>query len=189
MNKKSSIYTRGGDQGETSLIGGKRISKADERVDLYGELDELNSFIGVLIAELSKTTSDKTVFLTDIQRNIFQLQSLMACHSQDRDRYHLTDINDHVIISLEKEIDLLDEKIPPLKKFILPTGHPTATYCHVCRTITRRIERKLVAFFKTNPKEVSPNMICLINRLSDYFFVMARWMNYTNNIKEIAWET
>lgn len=173
----SKIYTKTGDKGKTSLLGGKRIFKDNKIVNAYGNLDELNSFIGLLV------TKDENKDLIEIQKNIFLISSYIA----DVEKKYITEetVNKINVSYLEKRIDALSTELPELKNFILPGGSEKASLAHICRTITRRCERNLVTLQK---KEVmSEKVIEYINRLSDYFFTLARYYNYKENIKETIW--
>lgn len=185
---KSKIYTRTGDKGETALVGGKRLSKADPKIDLYGEVDELNSHIGLGISFLKKEEKDFASTLRCleiIQHVLFNLGSNLACESYLRDRFKLEQIPDNVISILEKNMDEMDKELPILKNFILPGGSVTASQFHVCRSVTRRVERKLVK--QSQVEKLPVYSIEFINRLSDYFFVLGRYVNFEMNEREIIW--
>lgn len=183
--KKSALYTRMGDKGTTGLVGGTRILKSDPRIHLYGEVDELNSHIGVAVSLLSNEF-DKN-FLHEIQSALFDLGSNLACEKEKRGQFKLPQIKDVLIGKLEKEIDIMDGALPFLNTFILPGGSLEASSFHLCRTVSRRVERQMVDFEDQNPGEVPESALRFMNRLSDYFFILARFVNYTKNIKEIQW--
>ncbi len=183
--KKAAVYTRTGDEGLTGLVGGTRILKSDPRIHLYGEVDELNSTIGVAIAFLSPDY-DKTL-LYKIQSSLFDLGSNLACEKEKRDQYKLPQIKESLIEELEKEIDLLDHQLPALKHFILPGGSPAAASFHICRTVCRRVERQMVDFGNTHHGEIPAKSLQYVNRLSDYFFILSRSLNFKMNIKESEW--
>lgn len=188
--KKSKVYTKTGDKGQTGLVSGNRISKADERIDLYGELDELNSRVGVASAYLDqdvffKTTSD---FLHHIQSAIFDLSSNLACEVELRAKYNLPQITEAFIQDMEQEIDLLDKDLEPLKNFILPGGSLAAASIHVCRTGARSCERKLIHFHESRAEELPAHAVIFLNRLSDYFFILARYVNKHYQIEEKLWK-
>ena len=186
--KKSKIYTRTGDEGKTGLVSGNRIIKSDIRIDLYGDLDELNSRIGYACSLLGSGFSREIIFLHTIQSALFDLGSNMACEIENRLNYKLPQITPEMIEDIEKEIDRMDEQLEPLKNFILPGGTPAASAFHLVRTGTRTVERKLV-FYEENKKEELPVLgLILLNRLSDYFFVLARYVNKTANAEEILWK-
>jgi len=181
--KKSNVYTKTGDKGDTSLVGGTRKSKADKLIDLYGEVDELNSFLGVLRASID---SDKTyiLFLQKLQHSLFNLGSLLACETEKRAQYNLPSIPKTLIDEIENQIDQLESELTPLKEFILPGGSISAANSHVCRVVTRRVERKLVSL---NEVDRPDNALEFLNRLSDYFFVLARYLNKENQVSDITW--
>jgi cob(I)alamin adenosyltransferase len=185
--KKASIYTRTGDLGETGLVGGTRIKKSDPRIHLYGEIDELNSQIGLAIAFLDVTV-DRT-FLYKIQSALFDAGSNLACEKEKRIQFKLPQISDELILEIESEIDRLDEQLKPLSHFILPGGTKEAASFHVTRTVCRRVERQLVDFETHLPGEVPLNVSRFINRLSDYFFILSRYLNHSKKVNEIAWNS
>ncbi|MGZ3789275.1 MAG: cob(I)yrinic acid a,c-diamide adenosyltransferase [Bacteriovorax sp.] len=183
--KKAAVYTRTGDKGTTGLVGGARIKKSDPRIHLYGEVDELNSFIGAGIS-LLEVNFDKR-FLREIQSSLFDLGSNLACEKDKRDQFKLPQIKESLIIKLEGEIDRMDSTLPPLHTFILPGGAPEASAFHVCRTVCRRVERQLVDFEEQHSGEVPERALIFMNRLSDYFFVLSRFLNKEKTIDEIIW--
>ncbi len=183
---KSNVYTRGGDKGETSLVSGDRILKSDDRIDLYGEVDELNSFIGLADSYLNEQLSEKFKLNRIIQSALFDLGSKLACEEEFWEKYKLPDINSELIGKIETAIDEMDSKLEKLKNFILPGGAKAASVLHICRTVCRRIERKLVAF-QRNGNQVPNHSLEFMNRLSDYFFVQARYVNYLTKTEEIPW--
>ncbi len=175
------IYTKTGDKGQTALIGGTRISKSNLRIDLYGEVDELNSFIGYL------RSYEDNELLQIVQNQLFNLGSLLACTIDKRAEYKLPAIDSSLIESLEKSIDKMNEELAELKNFILPTGSKAASVAHLCRTVTRRVERKLVNFSEQLQGEEPESSFEFMNRLSDYFFVLSRYLNKKENISETIW--
>ncbi len=183
---KSKIYTKRGDAGKTNLVSGTVVSKGDLRVDLYGTIDELNSYIGLLDSSL-ENSSLKT-FLHKIQNRLFVMGSNMACERKFHDKYQLGKINSEDVLSIENEIDKMESDLSPLSNFILPSGNSSACMAHVCRTICRKTERKMVLFEEQNPAEQDVTYLMFINRLSDYFFVLARFLNYKKEDVEIIWE-
>lgn len=195
MIDKCSIYTKTGDKGETSLVSGTRIKKSDLRIDLYGEVDELNSYIGIVAACLKQThastdtNGEISTTLQKIQRNLFVLGSLLACESDKRIEYKLNSIDDKIECDLENIMDDYNSKLPPLSGFILPGGSIIAASTHVCRTICRRLERKMISFKETdgNHNEIPENALRFINRLSDYFFMLARYFSFQDGIKDMLW--
>lgn len=188
--KKAKVYTRTGDQGKTGLVSGNRISKGDARIDLYGELDELNSRVGVGASYLALDVEFKQVlnFLHHIQSAIFDLGSNLACEVENRKKYNLPQISDEYIAEMEHEIDRMDHELAPLKSFILPGGSLTSSAFHVCRTGARNVERKLIQYHEQTQEELPQNAAIFLNRLSDYFFILARYVNKMKNIEEIEWK-
>lgn len=189
--KKSKIYTKTGDQGQTGLVSGNRITKSDLRIDLYGDLDELNSRIGFSSSLLSQNLKYKNIidFLNVIQSAIFDLGSNMACEAENRGKYKLPQILDEFITSLELEIDLMDGELTSLTNFVLPGGSITASSLHLCRTNTRRVERRIIQYFEVTKEELPQNSVIFLNRLSDYFFVLARYVNKEEKVEEIPWKS
>ena len=187
--KKSRIYTKTGDKGETSLVSGNRISKSNLRIDLYGELDELNSRVGVCASQLEADLEFQQIvnFLHILQSAIFDLGSNLACEDENRLKYKLPQLTDEFITELEQEIDRLDSELLPLKTFILPGGSVVSANIHLCRTNARKVERKLVYFNQTEGEPLPGNSLIFLNRLSDYFFVLARYVNKTKGVNEIPW--
>ena len=183
--KKAAVYTRTGDNGTTGLVGGTRITKSDSRIHLYGEVDELNSYIGLGLSQLDK--SFNKTFLLQIQSILFDLGSNLACEQDKRAQFKLPQIKSSSIEKMENDIDQMDSSLAPLKNFILPGGDPAAAAFHVCRTVCRRIERQMVDFDESVPGEVPENALRFINRLSDYFFILSRYINFTKNVEETLW--
>ncbi len=180
------VYTRTGDDGTTALFGGKRILKCEELVDVYGSIDELNSWIGVLLAT-DKNQRDKQLFLA-IQQDLFLIGSVLAGWKGD-----ISPLGKR-ILEMEQHIDAIETKVPKITNFILPGGSKSASYVHVVRSITRRVERQMVALFAKEKSSTVPDknnqrkMITYINRLSDLLFMMARGINKTVGIKEVVWK-
>lgn len=176
------IYTKTGDQGETSLIGGKRVSKSDLRIECYGTVDELNSYLG-LIADHLKDSPENTV-LIEIQDRLFTTGALLATEP-GYDKMKLPDLTAEDITMLEQEIDRMEETLPELKHFILPGGHPVSSYCHIARCVCRRAERLTVEL--AGRSEVPPLVIQYLNRLSDYLFVLSRYILKIHHADEVLW--
>ncbi len=175
------IYTKTGDKGETSLFGGKRLPKHHIRIESYGTVDELNSFIGVVRDHLGDDSLKKE--LEVIQNRLFTIGANLA---SDPDKQMDTpDILESDISLLEQSMDDMDEQLPPLKNFILPGGHPAVSYCHVARCVCRRAERMVVALAENEP--VAEILIRYLNRLSDYLFMLARRIGQLLNAEEIKW--
>jgi cob(I)alamin adenosyltransferase len=186
--KKSKIYTRTGDEGKTGLVSGSRILKSDVRIDLYGELDELNSRIGFACSYLDNKFTSEINFLHVIQSALFDLGSNMACEFEKRDTYKLPQISEQLITEMEKEIDRMDSELETLTNFILPGGTQESSAFHLARTATRSVERKLISFHQTTNEELPILSVVFLNRLSDYFFVLARFVNKASNKPEIFWK-
>ena len=179
--KKSHIYTRGGDSGTTSLIGGSRVKKCSLRLDAYGTIDELSAHIGLLIA----MTKREACPLQWIQTRLFDVGTHLAMPN-NHDQEPSCAITDKHIQQLEQHIDSLDEQLPALRSFILPGGSIAAAQSHVCRTVCRRAERLIIALSEEAP--VCPQILSFINRLSDFLFVYARFLNKMEGIDEISWK-
>jgi cob(I)alamin adenosyltransferase len=178
------IYTKTGDKGETALFGGRRVPKSDLRVDAYGTVDELNSFIGLLRDSIENQYVREILALT--QHRLFTLGAHLA---SDPDKHPPTpDLLTDDITLLENEMDAMDEDLPPLKHFILPGGHPTVSVCHLCRTVCRRAERLTVALVQSG-EPVDDLALQYLNRLSDYFFLLARFLAKDLGVEEVIWKT
>jgi cob(I)alamin adenosyltransferase len=176
------LYTRTGDQGETSLFGKNRVSKADPRVDAYGEVDELNAWIG--FARTSEIGPDVDEALTHIQRDLFALGAQLADPSERlSERLTKAFLTDQDVTRLEDLIDRLETELPPLTHFILSGGSPAGAALHLSRTVCRRVERRVVAL----RPPVDDVLVRYINRLSDLLFVMARVANHRQGRPETAW--
>lgn len=187
--KKSNVYTKTGDKGETGLVSGNRILKSDQRIDLYGDLDELNSRVGVSTSYMGDGQFSKEIdFLHHIQSAIFDLGSNLACEVENRKKYKLPQIPIEFIMEMEQEIDRMDHELEPLKNFILPGGTKVSAHIHLCRTEARSVERKLIAFHQATNEELPEHSLIFLNRLSDYFFVLARYVNHRLGGSEITWK-
>ena len=179
------LYTKTGDKGQTGLIGGTRVPKNDIRIEVYGTVDELNSFIGLLT---TYPVQDINInFLRTIQNNLFTIGSYLATDTSKVQHQQASILKVESIDQIEKEIDRIDAFLPPLNSFVLPGGSQSGAMCHVCRTITRRVERRL---FDLNQLYEVDNQICIyVNRLSDYFFALSRYFTIENEGEEIYWKT
>jgi cob(I)alamin adenosyltransferase len=182
--KKSVVYTKTGDKGKTSLVGGKRVSKADKRIESYGTTDELNAFIGLLTTEINE--KDDLKFLQFIQHKLFTIGSYLATDRESAELRAESKVTPESILRIEQEIDRIDGELPRMKNFILPGGCRSAALAHVCRTICRRAERQIYHLHET--AEIEEPALVFINRLSDYFFVLARKECVKNNGEEINWD-
>jgi cob(I)alamin adenosyltransferase len=176
------IYTKGGDKGQTSLYGGRRLSKDDIRIESYGTVDELNSQVGYLISVVPLEFDQKDL-LIEIQNRLFTIGSNLA--SDPQKDLPVPDLNEDDILNLENAMDNMDASLEPLRAFVLPGGSVANSVAHICRTVTRRAERRIISLAST--EEVNPILIKYINRLSDYFFVLSRYLAYKLNHKETPW--
>ncbi|MBK9337696.1 MAG: cob(I)yrinic acid a,c-diamide adenosyltransferase [Lewinellaceae bacterium] len=174
------IYTKTGDTGETGLFGGSRVSKSHIRVDAYGTVDELNAFIGLLHDSLEEEAVRE--LLRQIQHRLFSIGAALA---SDPAQPMPADLWEADIQILENAMDAMDNQLPELKNFILPGGFPTVSLCHVCRTVCRRAERCAVALHEYEPAEAL--ILQYLNRLSDYFFMLARYLGHLAGASEIVW--
>ena len=175
------IYTRGGDQGETSLLGGVRVRKNHERIEAYGTIDELNSFLGVARAAWPAGPLDEE--LAQIQHDLFEIGAHLAANPGDS---RFAGVPAQRILELEQSIDRIERDLSPLRNFILPGGSPPAAHLHVVRTVCRRAERLIVAMHETT--DAMTSTLTYMNRLSDYFFVAARYANHTMGVSDVEWQ-
>jgi cob(I)alamin adenosyltransferase len=177
------IYTKTGDSGETSLFDNTRVSKADARVDAYGEVDELNAAIGAVLS--TPTDADLAELLQTIQRELFALGARLADpSSRIAGRVEKVVVNEAGVARLEQAIDRFEGELPPLRRFILPGGSPAGALLHLARTICRRAERRVIGL---GAGAVEPIVIVYLNRLSDLLFVMARVANHRAGVAEVEW--
>lgn len=176
------IYTKTGDKGLTSLYGGRRVSKADVRIEAYGTVDELNSYLGLLISELG-AGHEQYQLLSDIQKLLFTIGSNLA--SDPEKGLPVPDVLSSDIEDLEKAMDAMNANLPALKSFILPGGSRESGYAHVCRTVTRRAERRVIALM--DHEEVPEIIVRYLNRLSDYFFMLSRKITFDKGDEDIPW--
>jgi len=178
------IYTKTGDKGKTSLIGGTKVPKSHIRIEAYGTIDELNSWIG-LVGDQIKIKKEKQI-LQEVQDRLFTIGSSLACDPEKEPKLKLPDLVELDIIFLEKEIDKMNKKLPVMKTFIIPGGHPVVSSTHIARCVCRRAERLIVAL-EQQKMFVDPLVIKYLNRLSDYLFVLARFIGKSLKVKEIPW--
>jgi cob(I)alamin adenosyltransferase len=172
----SKIYTKTGDDGTTSLVGGSRISKSAAILDVYGICDELNAHIGALIAE------ENIPFLTEIQEKLFVMGGILATPLNKYDQYWKEVLWPPFLNQIEKEIDEMEEMLSPLQSFLLPQGSRAIAQAHICRTICRKLERKISTFCNQNYH--FSRLLVITNRLADYFFILARFFHYKSEIVE-----
>ena len=177
------IYTKTGDKGQTSLIGGTKVSKGHLKIESYGTVDELNSFIGVI--RDSFTDTDTNILLERTQNNLFNIGAQLATVAGTTNSY-VPKVTEEEIENLEKAIDKMDESLTPLRNFILPGGHIANSYAHVARCVCRRAERCVVRLMEE--EEVDPLIIKYMNRLSDYLFALARFISHQNGSREVEWK-
>ena len=183
------IYTKTGDKGTTSLIGGVRVSKHHIRIEAYGTVDELNSYIGLIRDQ--KIEEHLSEVLIKIQTQLFTLGAMLATPSEKefmksgKERLKIEKINPESILLLENEIDKMNEDLPPMTHFVLPGGHQSVSFCHISRCICRRAER--IASLLNETEKIDQQILIYLNRLSDYLFVLARKLTYTNKAEEIKW--
>ena len=179
------IYTKTGDAGKTSLIGGTKVLKNDPRIEAYGTVDELNSYLGV-VSDHCNDEHAKNI-LKEIQDRLFTIGSELACDPQKDTKMRIPDLHESDIGLLEKEMDTMDAELPPMKNFILPGGMPAVSFMHVARCVCRRAERCCVNL-KELEDSVEPLIIKYLNRLSDYLFMLSRYTGMKNNAPEIIWK-
>ena len=179
------IYTKTGDLGKTSLIGGTKVYKSDIRIEAYGTVDELNSWIGLTGDHLSHEHTK--AILKEIQDRLFTIGSALACDPDKEPLMKIPDLKETDVVLLETEIDKMNEELPPMKSFILPGGHVAVSTAHVTRCICRRAER-LCVNMQQHELFVDPLVIKYLNRLSDYLFVLARYSGHLLKVDEIKWK-
>ncbi len=176
------IYTKTGDKGETSLLGGRRVPKHHIKIEAYGTADELNAFIGLLRDQ--QISAHYREVLLEVQDRVFTAESLLA-KDQGSEGFTLPGLFEDDILLLEKEIDQMNETLPPLGSFILPGGHPAVSYAHVCRCVCRRAERIIIKL--AEEEAVDEIIVRYFNRLSDYFFVLARKIGQDLGVSDALW--
>ena len=177
------IYTKTGDQGTTALFGGKRVSKAELRIDTYGTVDELNSWVGFVRDQ--DVNQKRGEVLIQIQNDLFVIGSILATEPGN-EKVKIPSLQEEDIAFLENQIDLMDAELPPMRFFVLPGGHPSISTCHVARTVCRRAERLVIALHQNEP--VNTIVIRYLNRLSDYLFVLCRKVALELGIEETPWK-
>ncbi len=179
------IYTKTGDKGKTSLIGGTKVPKSHIRIETYGTVDELNAFTGLLRDQL---TDEKSRFvLQEIQDRLFTIGSALACDPEKDTQLKIPDLKKEDVEFLESEIDRMDAILPVMKSFIIPGGHIAVSSAHIARCVCRRAERLCVSMVE-NQLPVEALIIQYLNRLSDYFFVLARYTGHLLQTPEIPWK-
>ena len=176
------VYTKTGDKGTTGLLGGKRVSKAHIRIDSYGTVDELNCYLGLLRDQ--EILTNRSQELIEIQNNLFVIGSLLAS-DPEKSKVKIPDFKQDNVLILEKKIDQMDQELPVMKNFVLPGGHKSVSFCHIARCVCRRAERLVVKLEES--EEVDFLVIKYLNRLSDYLFILSRWMTKELNAIETPW--
>lgn len=179
---KTRLYTRTGDDGTTSLVGGTRAPKDSPRLEAYGTVDELNSWLGLIAASATLDDSRRTD-IQQIQNTLFDIGAALA--TEPESEWQPQPLPADTITAIEQAIDTVDASLPPLRQFILPGGHPDAARANIARTVARRAERRIIALARTTA--IDPAIIRYVNRLSDYLFALARFINHTAGIAEIPW--
>jgi len=182
--KITKVYTRGGDKGKTSLVGGQRVSKASKRLEAYGTVDELSSHLGLLAAMMTEGHEQEMVYR--IQNCLFNVCTNLATDQEQTPLYPSAHLPEGEIALLEQEVDAIMQELPERQGFILPGGTQAAAQSHVCRTVCRRAERCVVAL--SEEATVSPEVQQYINRLSDYLFVLAKKLNFVAGVSEKIWQ-
>ncbi len=183
------VYTGGGDRGKTSLFSGERVGKEDLRIESYGDLDELNSILGSLVASLPPEAAGAEGNLRRIQSDLFQVGSWLATASGSSSGKMLAPLEEEAASYLESAIDRMQDALPPLEGFILPGGHPAAAWAHMARTVCRRTERRVAALaVREKSAPPLPEILVYLNRLSDHLFVLARHINHACGVKDVAWK-
>lgn len=186
----SHIYTRTGDNGTTSLVGGQRVPKTHIRLEAYGTIDELNAHIGLLVAFLQPSPSamppcSHVPFLIDIQSMLFTIGAMLATDTTQRDYRPARCVTEDDVAAMERAIDTAQQDLPGWRGFILPGGTQAAAQAHVCRTVCRRAERRIYALAAET--DIDPLLLAYVNRLSDYFFVLAQKINHSAGQEENIW--
>jgi cob(I)alamin adenosyltransferase len=179
------IYTKTGDTGSTSLIGGTKVPKSHIRIESYGTVDELNSFIGYANDLIQHQPSN--LMLKEIQDRLFTIGSSLACDPEKEPQMKIPDLKETDVLLLESEIDKMNETLPAMKSFLLPGGHPAVSSLHVCRCVCRRTER-ICVFMLEESIFIDPLVIKYLNRLSDYLFVLSRYIGHIMQVAEVPWK-
>lgn len=181
--RKSLVYTKTGDDGTTGLVGGTRVPKTHIRLEAYGTVDELNSNLGLLATYLTDTHD--AAFVLEIQHKLFSIGSHLATDQEKTALHQVSVITPADVLAIEQQIDAADNLVPVLHAFIIPGGSRGSALCHICRTVCRRAERRILDLSNSHP--VSIELLAYINRLSDYLFVLSRKMNLNEKKDEIFW--
>jgi cob(I)alamin adenosyltransferase len=179
------IYTKTGDGGTTSLIGGTKVLKSHLRIESYGTVDELNSWIGVVGDSINDAVTKQT--FREVQDRLFTVGSSLACDPDKEPKLKIPDLHESDVSHLEAEMDRMNEVLQPMRSFILPGGDTAVSFAHVARCVCRRAERLCVSM-QAEGLEIEPLVTKYLNRLSDYLFVTARYIAYLNGVEEVAWK-
>ena len=183
------IYTKTGDTGTTALFGGTRVPKHHIRIDSYGTVDELNSWLGLIRDQESSEETNEILMI--IQDRLFTVGAILATDPEKailksgKERLNIPKISEEDIVLLEQEIDKMNESLPPMTHFILPGGHQAVSFCHIARCVCRRAERISTELYENEPFD--PRVLKYLNRLSDYLFVLARKLSFDLKAKEVKW--
>lgn len=186
------VYTRVGDRGETRLVGGRKVPKDDPRIEAYGTVDELNAVVGLVRVFVARAGGPEEhavtvdTMLADVQNELFVVGSDLATRASDRWE-GMVRVGDAEITRIERWIDQLNEELPPLEEFILPGGGVVGAFLHQARTVCRRAERRVLTLLRAEP-EVGEDCLRYLNRLSDFFFVLGRWVARAHGEPEVYWK-
>ena len=175
------IYTKTGDKGKTSLFGGTRVSKDHIRIEAYGTVDELNACMGLLRDHVNQ---EDIPLITEIQNNLFNIGSVLATEKETG--YAIPQLSEEKIVRLEEWMDKAEEGLPKLTNFILPGGHPSVAHAHLARTVCRRSERRVISLSES--ADIPDVLVKYLNRLSDFLFILARKLTFSNQAKELLWK-
>ncbi len=176
------IYTKSGDKGTTSLIGGTRVPKYDLRIESYGTVDELSAWVGLIRDQ--EIDKEIVVNLIEVQDRLFTIESMLACDT-DPSKLQIAEIADQDIQFLEQQIDIMTKELPVLKSFLISGGHTIVSYCHIARTVCRRAERLVIRL--SEEQNINSLILVYLNRLSDYLFVLSRKIGKDKNAEETHW--
>ncbi|SEM81951.1 cob(I)alamin adenosyltransferase [Chitinophaga rupis] len=179
------IYTKTGDKGKTALIGGTKVPKSHLRIETYGTVDELNSYIGLVNDHITDAATN--TLLKEIQDRLFTIGASLATDPEKETGMSIPDLKAEDVLLLEKSMDAMNEELPVMKSFILPGGHVAVSTCHVARCVCRRAERLCVGM-QEEGLFIEPLVLQYTNRLSDYLFVLARWIGHRLNVPEVTWK-
>jgi cob(I)alamin adenosyltransferase len=186
------IYTGSGDRGKTSLFSGERVSKDQKRIEAYGDVDELNAALGALATSMPREQTQLHEEIQGIQSDLFHVGAWLATTPDSPSLEVLKKIGPGRVQILEAAIDRMEQSLPALKEFILPGGHVAASWAHIARTVCRRVERRVVALSHDPAEYKSPDeligVMTFFNRLSDYLFVLARYLNQVTGVHEVMWK-